>query len=250
MVARVVDHLLGAPDGDRRLGDDLLGALHRRGQAGLRRVEHIVNQPVVARLGGRQAAAGVGQFLDHRQRHQLGQALQRADVGHHADVDFLNDEERVVRGVAHAHGRDQIHRAAHAAALDGRDDGDAQRFQPGEGGLQPAQQVGDGGAAFGRGVVHADRAAKHVERHAGREMLAGAGDHQHARLAALIEAGQHLIQLAPEGRAHGVHRFGPAQHQVRDVVGDAELKAGEGGGVHGVTVVQRALETSSRARRV
>jgi hypothetical protein len=38
---------------------------------------------------------------------------------------------------------------------------------------------------FGAAVVERDRAAEGVQRHAGREVLAGRGDHQHARIAGL-----------------------------------------------------------------
>jgi hypothetical protein len=101
---------------------------------------------------GRQPSAGIGQLLDHAQRHQFGQPLQGAQVGHHTDVDFLDAEKRVGRGIADTAGGHHVHGAADAAALDRGDHGDAQRLQPGKYRLHVGQQVEDGGPPLGRAV--------------------------------------------------------------------------------------------------
>ena len=227
VVARVVHGLLGAPDGHGWLAGDLLCALQGGGHHGFLRIKHLVDQAVAQGLGGAQAAAGVGQLFHHAQGDELGQALQRAHVGHHADVDLLDAEEGIRCGVAHAGGRDHVHRAADAPALDGHDHGDAQVVDAREGGLHVGEQVEDSGAAFGALVVHGDGTVEHFERHARAEMLARAADDQSPRLARLVQVGQHLVQLAPEGGVHGVHGLGAVQHQMGHMVGDAEGKAGE-----------------------
>ncbi len=231
VVACVVHRLLGAPDGHRRLGGDLARTGQGRFQHGLVRGEHFVHQPAGQGAGRGQAPAGVGQLLDDAQRDQLGQALQRAYVGHHADIDLLDAEERVLGGVADAGGRHHVHRAADAAAVDRGDNRDAQRFDAGEGGLHVGQQVEDGGAAFGALVVHGDGTAEGFQRHAGREMPAGAADDQRPCLARAVDPREHGVQLAPEGGVHGVERLRAIEHQVRDVARDGQAEAGEGGGV-------------------
>ena len=227
MIARVVNRLLGAPDGHRRLGGNLFCALQRTGQQRLGRVKHLIDQAISQRPGRAELAPGVGQLFHQCQRNQLGQALQSAHIGHHADVDFLDAEERVKRGIAQAAGAHHIDRAANAAALNGGNHRDAQCLKLGEGGLHVGQQVKNRRAAFGALVVHGNAAAKGLQRHAGAEVFAGAGDDQHARIGGLVDVRQHLVQLAPEGRVHGVERLGPIEHQVGDVVVGREGKTGQ-----------------------
>jgi hypothetical protein len=96
-------------------------------------VEHAVDQADVFGLGRIKLAAGVGQLAGDALPHQLGQALQGAHVGHHADVDFLDGEERVAAAVAHVGAGDQVNAAADAAAMDGGQHGLAAALQAGEG---------------------------------------------------------------------------------------------------------------------
>ena len=223
-----MQRLLGAPDRHWRLGRNLGGALQGGSQHGFGCIEHFVDQAIAQRFLRRQTAPGVGQLFHHRQWHEFGQALQRAHVGHHANVDFLNAKKCIGGGVTDAAGRHHVHRAAYAAALDGGYHRHAQRLQFGEGGLHVGQQIEHGGPAFGALVVHGNRAGKGLQRHAGAEMLAGAADDQHARRAVPVQLGQHLVELAPEGRVHGVQRLGLVEHQMGDV-----LVCGEGKTLHG-----------------
>ena len=55
-------------------------------------VFHPVHKAVAQRLGGRELAAGIGQFADQPLRQQVRDALQRADIGNDTDIDFLNGE--------------------------------------------------------------------------------------------------------------------------------------------------------------
>ena len=240
MVACVIHYLLGAPDGHRRFGGNFCRALQGRSQHGVLRVKHLVHQPAAQRPGRAHAPAGVGQLFDDAQRNQLGQALQGADVGHQANVDFLNAEKRVCRGVAHAAGGHHVDRAANAAALDGGNDGNAQGLDFGESTLDVLELVKNGRAALGRLVAHQIVAVKRLKCHAGTEMLAGAGDHQHPGLCALVQVRQHAIKLAPESGVHGVQGLRLAEHQVGHVVADAEREARQAvvvsGSVHGATL--------------
>jgi hypothetical protein len=70
-------------------------------------------------LGGVEVASGVGQFAGDSFGNQARQALQGADVGDHADVDFAHREHGIGRGVAHVAAGDEVDRAADAGALDG-----------------------------------------------------------------------------------------------------------------------------------
>ena len=232
MVARVVHRLLGAPDGDGRFAGNLARALQGGSQRRLGRGQHGVDQAVLQSLLGAHAPAGVGQLFDHGQRNELGQALQGAHVGHHADVDFLDAEEGLGTCVTQAAGGDHVHGAANAAALDGRNHRNAQFLQLGKRGLHVRKRVKHGGAPLGALVVHLDGAGKRVQRHARAEVLAGAADHQHARAVAVVQFGQRRVKLAPEHRAHGVERVGLAQHQVGDMVFNRQGKAVHWG--HGV----------------
>ena len=61
-------------------------------------VEDLVDQPDLERPLRRHPVAGVGQLAGDALGDQLRQALQRADVRGHADVDLLDAEERVRAG--------------------------------------------------------------------------------------------------------------------------------------------------------
>ena len=87
--------LFGAPNGHWWLGCDLARAVQRGCHGGGVVVEHRVDQTGGLGPLSAQAPAGVGQLLDQTQGHELGQALQRAHVGHHANVDFLDAKERI-----------------------------------------------------------------------------------------------------------------------------------------------------------
>ena len=180
MVACVVNGLLGAPDCNGGFAGNFFGALQSGGHAGLRCVKHLIDQPAAQRFGGRHATARVGVFLGNGFGNEFGQALQRAHVCRHADVDLLNAEEGIAGCIAHAAACDHIHRAADAASLDGHDHGDAQALDFAEGVLHVGEQVENGGPAFGALVVHLDAATKGLQRHACAEMLASAGDDQGA----------------------------------------------------------------------
>ena len=75
VVAGVVQHLLGAPDGHGRFAGDFFGGLQGGGHGGFVGGQHLVHQAVGQRLVGTQAAAGVGQLFHHRHRYELGQSL-------------------------------------------------------------------------------------------------------------------------------------------------------------------------------
>ena len=162
MITGVVNGLLGAPDGHWRLGGDLTSALQGGSQHLLLRLKHLVDQSVGHGFGSGQAPARVGQLFHHRQRNQLGQALQGAHVGHHADVDFLNAKEGICCGIADATSGDHIDRTTDAAALDGGNHRNTQSFQLGERGLNIHQHIEHGSAAFGGVIFHQPLARKRL----------------------------------------------------------------------------------------
>jgi alpha-beta hydrolase superfamily lysophospholipase len=85
------------------------------------------------------------------------------------------------------------------------------------------------------GREHRLVAGEDVERHAGREVLAGRGDDEHARLARLAEAAHRVAEGREERRRHRVEPLGAVQAQVRDaaIVREFEEFAEAGAVVHG-----------------
>ena len=69
VVSRIVHRLLGAPDGDRRLGCNLNGALQCRFHSLFVGFKNGVEQAVAQRLVSAHASSGVGQFFHHGQRY-------------------------------------------------------------------------------------------------------------------------------------------------------------------------------------
>jgi hypothetical protein len=59
-------------------------------------------------------------------------------------------------------------------------------------------------------------------------VFAGAADHQHTGLVALVQVMQNIVELAPKNQIQGVERLGPVEHQVGNVVSDVEVKASQG----------------------
>ena len=88
------------------------------------------------------------------------------------------------------------------------------------------QRIEHGSATLGGLVVHHAVARKSLQRHTRAEMLASAREQQHTGITALVQTGEHGIQLTPEGAVHGVECFGLVEHQVGDVVDDGELETG------------------------
>src|SRR6185369_5007093 len=105
-------------------------------------------------------------------------ALQGADVGDHGEVDFLDRENGVGRGIAHVAAGDEVERAADAGALDGGEHRFAAALNGGETVLQVEDQAAQGFAAAG--AVRAGDAlldaAQHGEVDAGAEVAAGAAE--------------------------------------------------------------------------
>ena len=116
--------------------------------------EHLVDEAHRLRLVRRHPAPGVGQLAADALGNQLGEPLQRAHVGGHADVDLLDAEEGVLGGVAHVAGGDHVDGATDAAALDGGEDRHAGLLEAAEGLLEVEQvgaQVGPDPAELSRG---------------------------------------------------------------------------------------------------
>jgi len=116
--------------------------------------------------------------------------------------------------------------------MDGGNHRNAHGFEQTEGALDVGQRIEHGRTAFGAGVVHLDGAAEGVQRHAGGEMFARAGDHQHASRGRGVQVFEHRVQLFPKGRPHGVQGLRAVEHQVGDVIFNREGKATEFVHVH------------------
>src|SRR5581483_3177085 len=104
---------------------------------------------------------------------------ERADVGRHADIDFLHHEERILGGVAAVAGTREIDAAADTAALDSDQHRHADFLHHVEGALN----VQDGGADVGANAAALMRrgrgagadggaAGEYGEVHTGSKMLA------------------------------------------------------------------------------
>ena len=232
MVAGVIDHLLAGGHGHRRAGGDLLRHGQRTGHGGGMVVEQAVDEAQPLGALGAQPVAGVGQLAHHRFGDLLGHAVQRAHVGHHADVDLLDAEPGLAAAVAQAAGRGQVDRAADAAALDGGDDRKAHLGNGGEAQLQLLQLVAE---ALARGHVHrAQRAGvgEHAQVHAGAEVPAFGRQHRGAHAAGFIELAEQLRDLGPEGRRHRVVALRLVHADMRHGAVHRHVETGPGG--HGV----------------
>ena len=119
VVAGVVQHLLHPGHGERGAGGDLLRDVHDMRHHGCLIIEDLVQQAVAHRLRRGHAPPREGQFPRHTLRDQMRQALQRADIGGHADIDLLDGDEGIGAGVAAVAGGDQVHAAADAGPVDG-----------------------------------------------------------------------------------------------------------------------------------
>jgi hypothetical protein len=123
-----------------------------------------------------------------------------------------------------------------AATLDGHDDGHAGLVEAVEGlleadGFGAQRQAGAtflAGGLAGRGgdalPVREDR-----QVHAGREVLAGRGDHDHAGRRLVIDGVHNGRQLVPEGPVHGVEHLGALQPDMGDLVLGFDVETGPGG---------------------
>ena len=145
MIARVVDHALAAIHREWRFCGNLFGNGHYLGEHGFLVIEDTVNKPRVFGLRGRHAAASVGKFADNALGNELHQARECAHVCGHANVDFLNADERVCGGITHVACGHHIHAAAHTSPLDCCNHGYARIFQNREALLKIACGVDEGG---------------------------------------------------------------------------------------------------------
>ena len=187
-------------------------------------VENGVDQPGGARLLGGKAAAGIGQFAHQAGRDQIGQALQRADIGGHADIDFLDAKEGVGGAQANVASRNQIDPATDARALDRGDHRDPAAVDHRETFLHvengPAQAL----AATPHVATIIRQGLEHAKIEPGGEMAAHGRNHHGARLGAfvdLVEGGHHV---APEGKSHCIQRLGADKAQMRDMVLHREVQ--------------------------
>ena len=238
MVAGVVQRPLAAGHGQRALGGDAPGQAVRMGVQGGGVRQHGVHQAHRQRTLGAHAVAAVGHLTCHAGRHDLGQALQHAQVGGHADVNLLHGEEGV--GAAHADiaGRGQVQRAAHAAALHRADRGKARLVQHIRAGHQAAQPVLEGQAvARGGQTQQVEPAGEHFQRHAGAEVPARGAQHEGARAALVAQALHRVAQRGKERRRQRVQPFRPAQLQRGHARGVVQVQGEEI--VHGAQLPKR-----------
>ena len=94
------------------------------------------------------AAACVGQLLDQAHGQQFRQALQAAQVRHHADIDFLHTKEGILRGIADPGAADHVQRTADTAALNRHDHWNAQLLDARENLLHVPQKLRQGRSTF------------------------------------------------------------------------------------------------------
>ena len=235
VVGGVVHDVLRAGDGKRRVCSDLAGNVHDSLEHGLLVGEDLVDEAAFERLGGFKFAPGIGQLAQQTVGQLARDPRESADVGDHADVDFLNGEVGVLGAVAHVAGAAEVDAGAQRAALDRRQHRLPGVVEAGEGFLQQVQVVAEGlGVDVGVLIARHDRVARFGENrqiHAGGEMLARAGDHDYARCSAVRDRFDRCGELDPEGLVHRVALFRAVEDDVRDLVGDRDgdgLEVGQG----------------------
>ena len=112
-----------------------------------------LTRPISLALLGRQAAAGVGELAHPAFGDEFAEAREGADVGGHADVDFLDRRRRRLGAVADVAGAGHVDAAADAAALDRGDHRHARLVEAGEAVLQAQHELAErlGGDVRGPG---------------------------------------------------------------------------------------------------
>ena len=225
VVARMVQRELGAGDRQRRLGRDRARDGERVRQRRLGVGQHGIHEADGERALGADALAAVRHLAGDGRRDDLGQALQHAEVGRHADVDLLHAEEGVGAGVAQVARGGEVERPADAAALHRAQDRKARRVERIEAGHQAAQALLEAQPRAGGAGRQCEVAArKDVESHAGAEVLAGRRDHEHACRAGVAQALYGVAQRGEEGRRERVHPLGADEPQVGDGAFGAQLE--------------------------
>ncbi len=187
-------------------------------------VEHrlldAVQQPDVQRLAGLDQPAGQDQLLGDPDRGRPREPDGAAPAGNDPEVDLGLAELRVRRRVAEIAGKRQLAAAAESEAVD-RSDRRLRHLLE-----QPAAFVPQRAPAPGL----LDREAAHVlDVRSGHEgLVAGAGQHDHARFLVLGELAQAVTQLLQRRPVEGVHRLRPVDGDGGDpaVALDPNAQAG------------------------
>ena len=170
--------------------------------------KHAIDQADAARFFGAELTTGIGQFTQHAVADDARQALQGADVGGHADVDFLDRELRVLGCIAHVARADQVDGAANAVALDRRQHGLAASVH----GVERSLQLENLAAQQARIATHVlakiigDR-GQHHQVDARGKMLARAAEHHGTHGVGLVDPLEDVDDFGPERRVHGVDLF-------------------------------------------
>ena len=170
-----------------------------------------------------EVATGVGQFAGHAVADQARQALQRADVGYHPEVDLAHREHGVGRRIAHVAAGDEVERAADAGALDGGDDRLAAALEAAQAVLQVEDQPAQGFAAarpVGMGDALLD-AAHHGEIDAGAEIPAFAAEDGDADRGGCVDPREGLADFLPHRVVHRVRLVRAVEADFGDAVGEA-----------------------------
>jgi len=189
----------------------------------------LVEKPNLTDASGRDSVAGVGPLAGHALGHQPAQALQRADVGRHGDVDLLNADEAVLGAIAAIGRRDHVDGAPDTAALHRCEHGKPGVRQGGEAALEVLHHEPQACVAAPL-LGHARRTTKaalgeHRQVHSGREVLAGRRQHHHAGGACGIEPLHDGGELGPERRDHRVVGLRTVQPDVGDPVAQIDVEA-------------------------
>jgi hypothetical protein len=205
MIARIGDGAFDPRNSEGRFGGNLAGKIEGGGKGGLGAVMDRVHKTPAARLFCGKPAAGISQLAHDAGRDQARQALKRADIGSHADLDFLDAEAGLRAGDPNIAGAGQIDAAAEADALNGGDHRHAQLFQRRKRRLKaPDQFIKRLGAPPRLGGGQAKDALKGGEVHTAAEMLAPPrkDDGPHRRVTAKLA--RKARQVGPEIGRHGV----------------------------------------------
>ena len=136
MVPRVVEDILDALDGQRRIVCDLSGQATRLGKEGLPVLRQMRDEAHPQGLLGGEIAARQGQLPAEAVADQAGEALEGAEVRHDADLRLPDRKDGIPGGQADVAGAGHVDAAADAVAVDGGDDGHAAPVDDPAGSLQ------------------------------------------------------------------------------------------------------------------
>lgn len=213
MIATVIEHFLGATDGQRRFPGDALSDLKNPFVQRIMVIEHTIDESAALCLTGIGLARGVSQFPRQTFPDQTRQTLQRTDIGDHSQLDLAHRKLRIGGSVTHVAAAHQIDAGTDAGPLNRRQYGLAATLDTRKAILQIEYQKAQRFMATRRVAMRNQRfdARQHRQIDSRTEVLAGTAEHNDTNLRRRISPQKSRAQLLPHGFIQGIEAIRPMQ---------------------------------------